>query len=74
MQSILNKQLQCKCSVSLLDTYPGGRLFLQHEVIRSETRLALPTQLDSGMCLLLCTKCREHIVYHCCQVCLAMHH
>lgn len=53
---------------------PGGRLVMQHEVIRPETRLALPTQLDNGMGLLLCTKCREHIVYHCCQVCLAMHH
>ena len=52
----------------------GGRLFMQHEVLRPETSLALPAQLDNGVCLLLCMKCREHFVYHCCQVCPAMHH
>ena len=51
MQSIFDKQLK------ILE----GRLFMQHEVIRPEISLALAAQLDNGMCLLLCTKCREHI-------------
>lgn len=52
----------------------GSRLFMQHGVNIPETSWALPAQLNNGMCLLLCTRCREHIVCPYCPVCLAMIH
>jgi hypothetical protein len=51
MQSVFDKQLQCKCSLSLLDTQNNYKqaVPMQHEVIGPGRNLAVPAQLDNGL-------------------------